>query len=154
MACAVAANDWSTLRDAAAHERDATTRWRNESAKRLRARSTPPVADDRTRDAAERVATSLTHPWPLVVSAVERATPAHVRWLALSHAAAESALRLEGEANDVAQALAVVDRLAMEPGWSAVVLIRLAVGDGADAAKLRFEITARLDARAIAKGAS
>lgn len=160
MACAFAVNDWRALHQAAEHEHDTLAHWRSESAKRLSPRSAPVVADERARLAAERMAASLTHPWPQLFSAVERATPASVHWLALSHAPGESTLRLEGEASNPAQALAAVDRLAMEPGLSAVVLTRLAVGSGGGMEKglgstpLRFEITARVDVGTLVKGAS
>jgi hypothetical protein len=53
-------------------------------------------------------------------------------------------VRMEGDASRTEDALAVVDRLAAEPGWSQVVMTRLEAPDAKAAGRLRFELSARV----------
>ena len=143
--------DWQAARQEAERQREDARRWQRDVRKLAPAASTrpPPAAsaarEESRRMAAAQVAHALVHPWAQVMQAAERATPEKVQWLAMSHTRADGQVRLEGVAADTEGALAVVDRLSAEPGWSGVTLARLAVAEGSGA--MRFEIAAKVGAR-------
>lgn len=83
------------------------------------------------------------HPWAQVFAAAETASVPGVRWLHLDHDAARGGLRLQGQARDIAQALAAADSLASGPGVRDALLAHSErPGAGAE---LRFELQAQLD---------
>ena len=94
-----------------------------------------------------RLATEARHPWGALLMAVEAAAPEGVRWLRLEHSSDRPELRLEGTAANVDQALHAVDALAVQPGWTAVVLTRLSADERLPGEALRFEVTARIGQR-------
>lgn len=111
--------------------------------------------------AAWRVTEALAYPWGAIFAAAESTVPADVHWLSFEHDAERPELRLEGVSRNADGALKAADTLATWPGWSTVLLTRLAPGKGgasvaAGAApegapggtSQRFEITARIDGRA------
>lgn len=103
------------------------------------------VAQAGARNAAWVVARGLQHPWPLVFEGIDALAPAGVRWLALQHDSSRAELRLQGKARSTAAALALVDRLARQPLYRAVVMTQLDPSDsGLDGPGVRFELNAGL----------
>ncbi len=124
------------------------------------ARPRPPAAGASAADAdairaARAVVDRVAHPWDQILANIEAETPGGLQWLALDHDADDPAVRLEGNAVDVAAVLHFVDNLADHPGWSEVVLGRLRSAEGreADAAApgWHFELRAAVDAPRIAQ---
>jgi hypothetical protein len=144
LALGVAWSDWHELDERITREQDNLQRLQHRAAPRVERSTRQDPAAPRARDSASRIATAVGYPWPKVMWAVERATPEGVRWLSFSHASADTLVRMEGDASRTEDALAVVDRLAAEPGWSQVVMTRLEASDARAAGRLRFELSARI----------
>lgn len=141
-----AAIDWHGAQQAAEGQREEARRWQREVGRLSPAAAPRPASaasaarEEPRRIAAMQVAHALAHPWAEVVHALERATPDKVQWLSMSHTRADGHLRLEGVAEDTEAALAVVDRLSAEAGWTGVTLARLVAAEGG---AIRFEIAAK-----------
>lgn len=91
---------------------------------------------------------ALQHPWPGVLSQIESAAldaqgRPLVAWLALDLQAARRELRLEGQAEDRAQILAVSEALARLPGWTDVLPGAIQPEEGGRPG-LRFTLQARV----------
>ena len=83
-----------------------------------------------TSAAFATVVRALRHPWPALLGGVEAASTPGLQWTVVQHRAGEATVRVEAEVGDAALAVAVVDRLAAQPGWSQVVLTELAPLEG------------------------
>ena len=97
---------------------------------------------------------SLQQPWQAVLAQIESAAlddsqRPRVAWLALDLQASRGELRLEGQAEDRAQILAVTDALSRLPGWREVLPGAIQPEEGGRPG-LRFILQARLTADALA----
>jgi len=114
----------------------------------------PALSDPDQARAAVRISAQLGYPWGELLATVESATPEGLRWLLLEHDDQSPDVHLEGLAPDVDTALQLVDALSRHPGWSDVVLSRLAAPDprapSPGAPAWRFEIHASVDAARVA----
>lgn len=160
--------DLLALREQASAERDRLARWERQARPAARPAAAPPSqAPHPGQAAAWRIAEGLAHPWARILAATEGAVSSDVQWLAFEHDSARPDVRLEGQSPDPRAALKAVDALAVQPGWSNLVLTRLAgrpaassaaLGASADGAEVgapqRFEITAQLRIPAPASGAA
>jgi len=157
---AIGVADLLALREQAAAESVRIARWEREIKRVAKPRASAAAPRQNPgQPVAWRMADALAHPWRTLFTAIEAAAPREVQWLAFEHDSERPELRLEGIAPDARAALQAVDALATQPGWSAAVLTRLAPGQGDGAteggsagARLRFEITARVEPRV--RGAS
>lgn len=91
---------------------------------------------------------ALHHPWPVLLAQVEAAAldeqqRPRVAWLGLDLQAARAEVRLEGQAEDRSQILAVADALARLPGWTEVLPAAIQAEEGGRPG-LRFSLQARL----------
>lgn len=91
---------------------------------------------------------ALQQPWWGVLTQIEAAAldeqqRPRVAWLGLDLQAARAEVRLEGQADDRAQILAVADALARLPGWTEVLPGAIQAEDGGRPG-LRFSLQARL----------
>ncbi len=113
------------------------------------------ASDLQARRAAREVVDRITHPWDQLLNHVEVESPDGLQWLALDHEADNAGVRLEGAATDVESVLHFVDNLSDHAGWSDVVLERLQMAEGREAASAsatpwRFALHAVIDARRLA----
>ena len=155
-----ATTDLLALREQVSAETLRLARWERQI--KVAPRTAPATAASQqnpAQPAAWRIAEALSHPWGLILGSTEAAVADDVQWLALEHDSERPDLRLEGVSPDPRAALKAVDALARQPGWSTVVLTRLAPRRGGSSLSIapvdggiarepsRFEITARIDGR-------
>lgn len=152
LAFGLALSEHRELRAQAAAQREAAAQWQRRSAPRA-VRSADTGDMKTAKDAAARVASAIAYPWPGVISAIEESTVGGIQWIASSHAIADAAVRLEGEAARTEDALAVVDKLSSREGWSSVALARIEAPDAKAAGRLRFEIVAKVGRMAVERPA-
>ena len=91
---------------------------------------------------------SLQQPWPVLLAQIEAAAldeqqRPRVAWLGLDLQSARAEVRLEGQAEDRGQILAVAGALAGQPGWTEVLPAAIQAEDGGRPG-LRFSLQARL----------
>jgi len=116
---------------------------------------TRPAAVDHKALLEARLA--LQQPWQAVLAQVEAAAldeqqRPRVAWLALDLQASRGELRLEGQAEDRAQILAVTEALSRLPGWGEVLPGAIQPEEGGRPG-LRFTLQARLAADALSAAA-
>ncbi|QPF76040.1 hypothetical protein G8A07_26030 [Roseateles sp. DAIF2] len=109
------------------------------------------LAAEKLRAGAE-VQGLLRHAWGPLLANVEQAglgdDGAVISWLGMDYSAARRELRLQGLAADQAQALQLVERLALAPGWGEVVLSRFQLA-GEGLSGQRFDLAAKLAPEAL-----
>ena len=96
--------------------------------------------------AARALVRHLAYPWQTLFQATEADASPGVRWLRLEHDGERGAVRMEGEANDLAALLRCLDVLSAAADWHEVSLVRVdagPAGSGGRAGPLRFELRAR-----------
>lgn len=134
-----------------------------DSVSRLQARQgrpTPPPARGAKVPAGDPKALlearqSLSQPWQALLAQIEAAgldeqQRPRVAWLGLDLQSARAEVRLEGQAEDRAQILAVADALAGQPGWTEVLPVAIQMEE-AGRPGLRFSLQARLTQALVAE---
>lgn len=148
MAFGLAGWDWWVTTQAAEQAQQRLMRWQQEL-RPVRAVATRVSASAQTEGAAtaaQALARRLEHPWQTLFLATESEVSTGVRWLRLEHDAERGAVRMEGEANDLAAVVRCLDMLGAATAWREVSLVRVDAGpvaSGGPAGPLRFELRAR-----------
>ncbi len=142
---------WQAARDDLAAQQARQSRRAAPTAAALRTGTLPAPRDHKALLEARQ---ALQQPWQTVLTQVEAAAldeaqRPRVAWLALDLQAARGELRLEGQAEDRAQILAVADALSRLPGWHEVLPGAIQTEEGGRTG-MRFTLQARLAAHALA----